>query len=143
MEWGEEKSVQEIVSGPALKNSDIIRSPVSADGTTDTVNVAKMSFEQTTFDFRETTEGEVIEHTFSFTNTGKKPLLISNAKSTCGCTVPSWPRKAIMPGDSGEIEVKFNTKNKVGQQIKTVTITANTYPSNNTVYVKGYVNAKE
>jgi hypothetical protein len=83
----------------------------------------------------------VVEHTFAFTNTGKKPLLISNARSTCGCTVPDWPKEPIMPGKSGVIQVRFNTENKAKEQVKPVTITANTYPATNKVYLQGFVEA--
>lgn len=62
---------------------------------------------------------------FEFTNTGKAPLVIANATSSCGCTVPSFPKgKPIMPGEKGKIEVKYDT-NRVGPISKTVTITSN------------------
>lgn len=122
------------------KISSIIRSPITASGDADTVNVARMEFEELEFDFGEVKEGEVIEHTFKFTNTGKIPLLISHASSTCGCTIPEWPEEAIGPGEDGEILVKFNTKNKPNKQEKTVSVIANTYPSLNKVLVKGFVN---
>lgn len=140
-EMEEEKSVQEIMAAPGIANSDIIRSPVSAQAPTDTINVAKMSFEESTFDFGSVREGAVVEHTFAFTNTGKKPLLISNARSTCGCTVPEWPKEPIMPGQSGAIHVRFNTENKAKDQVKPITITANTYPATNKVYLQGFVEA--
>lgn len=140
-ELEEEKSVQEVMSAPGISNSEIIRSPVSAQAPEDTVNVAKLTFEQTTFDFGSVREGSTVEHTFLFTNTGKKPLLISNARSTCGCTVPEWPREPIMPGQKGQINVRFNTENKSKDQLKPITITANTYPATNKVYLQGYVEA--
>ena len=140
-ELKEEKSVQEIMAAPGISNSEIIRSPVSAQAPADTVNVAKMSFEEITFDFGSVREGTLVEHTFNFTNTGKKPLLISNARSTCGCTVPEWPREPIMPGKGGQINVRFNTENKSKDQVKPITITANTYPATNKVYLQGFVEA--
>lgn len=122
------------------KISQIIRNPVQADGTLDTVNVAKMTFENPEYDFGEVKEGEIVRHVFKFTNTGKVPLLINDAKSTCGCTVPQWPTELIEPGDDGEIVVEFNTAGKTGFQEKPVTITANTYPSTTRVYLRGFVN---
>ncbi|GAB4255224.1 MAG: hypothetical protein Kow0027_21800 [Saprospiraceae bacterium] len=122
------------------KISQIIRNPVSADGTVDTVNVAKMTFEEPEFNFGEVKEGDVVSHVFKFTNTGKVPLLINNAKSTCGCTIPKWPKEFIEPGQSGEIAVEFNTSGKSGFQEKPVTITANTYPSTTRIYLRGFVN---
>ncbi len=139
-ENGSGKSVEEIQTEGKI--SSIIRSPVSASGTTDTVNVAKMTFDETTYDFGEAAEGEIVKYVFKFTNTGKVPLVINNASSTCGCTIPVWPKEAIPPGQSGEIKVEFNTTAKHDFQEKPVIISANTYPSNTTVYLKGYVNPK-
>ncbi len=131
-------SVQEIAADGKI--SSIIRSPVTLDGLSDTVNVAKMTFEETFFDFGEVKEGEVVRHVFKFTNNGKVPLLIQNATSTCGCTIPTWPKEPVAPGQSNEIRVEFNTKAKTGLQEKPVIITANTYPSVTKVFLKGYVN---
>lgn len=140
---GPEKSVDEIKSQGQISNADIIRNPVTANEPQDTVNVAKIAFEETTFDFGEVEEGAVVTHTYAFTNTGKVPLLISNARSTCGCTVPSWPKEPIPPGEDGTIEVRFNTKNKKNKQSKPITITANTYPASTKVYLTGFVKAGE
>lgn len=90
----------------------------------------KLEFSETEFDFGNLTAGESVTHLFKFKNTGKEPLVISNAKGSCGCTVPKWPKEPIAPGGSGEIEVKFDSKNKSGKQSKNVTITANTDPVN-------------
>jgi len=87
-----------------------------------------MKFEESEYDFGEIMEGEKVEHTFKFKNTGDKPLVISNAKGSCGCTVPSWPKEPIPPGGESEIQVVYDSKNKSGKQTKTVTITANTEP---------------
>ena len=132
-----EKSVQEIKNEGKI--SDIIRSPITAEGPTDTTNVAKMEFEEAIFDFGEVDEGAVVKHAFKFRNTGKVPLLINNAHSTCGCTIPVWPKDPIAPGQSGEIKVEFNTKMKADFQEKPVIITANTYPSVTKVYLRGNV----
>ena len=93
-----------------------------------------------TFDFGTVTEGEVVAHTFSFTNTGSNPLIISDAKGSCGCTVPSKPTAPIAPGDKGEITVQFNSKNKKGARNQKVTITANTNPAQSFIYLTGTVN---
>jgi len=122
--------------------SSIIRNPATANEPLDTVNVARMVFEQTEFDFGTVEEGTQVEHLFRFTNTGKVPLLITDARSTCGCTVPTWPREPIPPGKGGEIKVVFNTLNRGGQQKKEVTLTANTYPSQTRVLLTGMVEAK-
>ena len=109
--------------------------------------VTSIEFEETEFDFGMVMEGEKVSHTYKFKNTGSEPLIISNAKATCGCTVPSWPREPIAPGESSEIKVQFDTKNKgkVGGQVqsKRVTITANTDPVNSYVTIKGKVDKVE
>jgi hypothetical protein len=92
-------------------------------------------------------DGEKVEHTYTFTNTGSEPLVISNAKGSCGCTVPSWPKEPIAPGATGEILVRFDSKGKGrvggGAQTKTVTITANTTPPDTRITIKGKVNKEE
>ena len=97
------------------------------------------SFVQTSHDFGEIQEGEVVNHTFAFTNNGESPLIIESAKASCGCTVPNWPREPIAVGATGEIEVSFNSKGKPGIQNKTVTITANTNPTLTKLYIKSNV----
>ena len=67
-----------------------------------------MSFEEEQFDFGEIVQGTHVEHVFSFTNTGDAPLVITNARSSCGCTVPEYPREPVAPGESGELLVKFD-----------------------------------
>lgn len=137
------KSVEEIQSESLEGNAKIIRNPITANQPTDTVNVAKMTFEETTYDFGLVEEGAIVEHTFKFTNTGKAPLVISDARSTCGCTVPKWTQDAVRPGESGEIKVLFKTMGKRDRQEKPVIITANTYPAETKVYLEGVVRAKE
>lgn len=90
-------------------------------------------------DFGTITDGDIVEHTFKFQNTGEAPLIISNAKATCGCTVPQWPKEPIPVGEEGEITVRFNSRNKPGNQNKTITVTANTYPSANRVRIRANV----
>ena len=119
--------------------AEIIRNPATANEPTDTVNVAKIVFEEVQYDYGKVDAGTLVEHTFVFTNTGKVPLVISDARSTCGCTVPEYPKEPVAPGQQGEIYVRFNTKGKFDRQIKPVTITANTYPSETKVYLIGYV----
>ncbi len=133
------RSVKETPAKEGGRIADIIRNPVTANEPLDTINVAKMVFSETSHQFGKVKAGETVKHTFKFTNPGKIPLLITNAKSTCGCTVPEWPDEPIEPGGTGEIQVKFNTKNRKDYQSKPVTITANTYPSQTILYMKGHV----
>lgn len=109
----------------------------------DTVNVAKIEFTEQVYDYGTVKAGEKVEHTFKFKNVGVAPLIIEGAKSTCGCTVPQYPKEPIAPGETGEIAVKFDSKNKSGRQRKPVNITANTWPKLTTVHIDGTVEKAE
>lgn len=123
--------------------SDIIRNPITADQEEiDTNNVAKITFSELSYEYARVDEGAVVSHDFSFVNTGKVPLIISNVRSTCGCTVADWPKTAIAPGEGGVIPVRFDTKNKSGRQNKPITITANTIPAKTTIYLNGQVDGE-
>lgn len=100
---------------------------------------AKFEFAESVWDFGNITSGEVVENIFKFKNTGTEPLIISNAKGSCGCTAPAWPKEPIAPGESGEIKVVFNSRGKSNKQNKTVTITANTTPNQTRLRVTGNV----
>ena len=86
---------------------------------------AKISFEVSTHDFGDITQGDQVQHVFKFTNSGTAPLVLTNVATTCGCTAPTWPREAILPGESGEILIKFNSAGKMGTQNKVITIYSN------------------
>lgn len=94
------------------------------------------------FDFGTVTEGEVVEHTFHFKNEGTYPLILNNITSSCGCTTPEWPKQPIPSQDTSSIRVRFDTKNKVGPQVKTITVYANTESAYSELRLKGIVNAK-
>lgn len=85
-----------------------------------------ITFEKKSHDFGDINQGDKVEETFKFTNTGTEPLLITNVQVTCGCTTPKgWPRDPIMPGGKGEITVAFNSAGKMGKQNKVVTVVSN------------------
>jgi hypothetical protein len=128
--------VQRVQGGP---NSDMIRNPATANLPTDTNQLARIQFEEVEFNFGTVNEGDVVNHAFKFTNVGKVPLTILNARSSCGCTIPEWPEDPIPPGGTGVINAKFNTEGKLHEQTKMVTITANTYPNETRVKLKGVV----
>ncbi|MGH1339838.1 MAG: DUF1573 domain-containing protein [Aureispira sp.] len=109
----------------------------------DPATAASISFTENSFDFGTLEEGDKVEHVFKFTNTSDNPLTINNARGSCGCTVPEWPRDPIAPGEEGEIKVKFDSKGKKGKQNKTVTITANTDPANTMLTINSDVIALE
>ena len=101
-----------------------------------------MTFTEVEHDFGTINEGDVVEHTFEFKNTGNSPLVITNAVGSCGCTVPSWPKEPIAPGETAEMLVKFNSNGKPNQNTKTVTITANTETGKERVKIKALVTPK-
>lgn len=95
-----------------------------------------MTFDKTEHDFGNINEGDVVETTFKFKNTGKSDLIITNIKGSCGCTVPSdWKKEPIKPGEESQFTVKFNSRNKPNKQHKTATITANTAKGRETVKI--------
>lgn len=100
---------------------------------------SELVFESTTFNYGTIEAGEIVQTVFTFTNTGSEPIVISNAKGSCGCTVPEWPKEPITAGETGQLVVRFDSKNKVGMQSKRVTVTANTDPVNTYLTVKGEV----
>ncbi|MBB3700695.1 DUF1573 domain-containing protein [Flammeovirga yaeyamensis] len=84
-----------------------------------------ITFAENTYEFGDIHQGDVVEHTFKFTNTGDAPLVIINVSTTCGCTAPKWPKEPIAAGEEGEIIVKFNSRGKRGVQNKPITIQSN------------------
>lgn len=102
-----------------------------------------IEFDEIEYDFDTITSGEMVSRVYTFTNIGDEPFIISNARGSCGCTVPEWPKGAIAPGEQGQIKVEFNSKNKRGRRNQKVTITGNTNPPQTFIYLKGYVLAEE
>jgi len=123
-----------------LSATELINNPNTADANADPDKpLPQITFEEPEFNFGEVPEGNKVQHLFKFKNTGKAPLIISGASASCGCTVPSYPKKPIEPGETEEVTVVFDTKNKAGNQMKVVTITANTNPSQTEIALKGLV----
>lgn len=98
-----------------------------------------MTFNEYEHDFGSIAQNSEHKYVYSFTNTGKEPLVISNAKGSCGCTVPRWPKEPIAPGGTGEIEIIYKPGKQKNKQSKTITITANTEPTNTLLKVKANV----
>lgn len=129
-------------------NPTIVTDPAAAATTpVPTGPLTSIKFEEETFDWGTIMDGDKVTHIYKFKNTGNEPLVISNAKGSCGCTVPEWPKDAIAPGKSGEIKVIFNSQGKgaVGgkEDSKRVTITANTDPVDSYLTIKGKIDKKE
>ena len=99
----------------------------------------KVQFAEMSHDFGNIQQNSKHTKIFTFTNTGEHPMIISDAKGSCGCTVPNYPRHPIQPGETGEIEVVYEPGQQVNQQTKTVTITANTEPATTVLQIKANV----
>jgi hypothetical protein len=98
-----------------------------------------LTFDKSEHDFGEIEAKTPVETKFSYTNTGNAPLVITNIKSTCGCTVPQdWSKEPLAPGESGDFTVKFNGSGKNAVS-KTITVTANTETGKETVKIKAFV----
>lgn len=144
---------QGLVTGPAVNTgpqpgtepgpfSDPNRDPLhgKSDGPP---AITTVQFAKTVHDFGRINQGDVVTTTFKFKNTGNSLYLIEDAQGSCGCTVPQWPRDPIAAGQSGEITVTFDSKGKMGENEKTVTLTGNTNPGKIVLTVKSTVIPKE
>lgn len=124
--------------GSGKVSADDVTNSESAEGKKD-IPLASVKFEADTFNFGEIMEGEKVSHSYRFTNTGKNNLVISKAYGSCGCTVPEWPKEPIKPGATATIDVVFNSENRAGKAIKSITVLSNTEPSQTVVYLVGNV----
>jgi hypothetical protein len=125
-----------------IRKADQIKRPQSASQPTfkehTTVDII-----DSVYDFGKIKEGEMVEYSYRFKNTGKAPLVIVEALASCGCTVPEKPEKPIPSGEIGYLKVKFNSDKKPGEAHKTITITSNAEPEFPTLLLKGTVIGKD
>ena len=137
-------SAQQIASAPKVEPlSSQVTPSVSQNTTNPNGKVTTVKFEELSYDWGTLEEGKSMTHIFKFKNTGKEDFIISDARGSCGCTVPEWPKEPIKPGQNSDIKVVFNSAGKSGQVNKTVTITANSDPSPITLVIKGTVEPKK
>lgn len=108
----------------ALSCAATVITAQAADATEVVTDGPVMTFESTIVDYGEIAQNGDPLRIAKFTNTGTEPLVIKNARGSCGCTVPEWPKEPIMPGESADIKVRYDTK-RLGKINKTVTITTN------------------
>lgn len=107
-----------------------------------TISGPKMTFESKVINYGEIEQDADPYRYFKFTNTGNEPLIITSAKGSCGCTVPTYPKEAIKPGETAEIKVRYAT-NRIGPFKKTVTLTTNDSQEETIVLtIEGKVNQK-
>ncbi|MDE0470589.1 MAG: DUF1573 domain-containing protein [Ekhidna sp.] len=103
-------------------------STISAQDNTESEGVLtgpKIFFAKKSYDFGDIVQGEKVEYVFELENTGNEPLILTDVKTTCGCTAPEWPREPIEPGQKESLKVVFNSAGKVGMQNKVITVMSN------------------
>ena len=105
------------------------------------VKTPEITFEKLVHDYGQIYQGENGECEFVFKNTGKAELVLTNCRSSCGCTVPSWPKDSIAPGKKAVIKVKYNTQ-RIGQINKTITVESNAVNDRVVLKITGNVNPK-
>lgn len=97
----------------------------------------------TAYNFGKVTDGEKVEYSYRFKNTGNHPLVVTSATASCGCTVPQKPERPILPGETGFIKVVFDSKGRVGSAHKTITVLSNANPPFVELLLSGEVMAKD
>jgi Protein of unknown function (DUF1573) len=117
------------------KNADVLTNSEAA-GFTDTTTVQVID---SAYNFGSVTDGDKVEYSYRFRNTGNKPLIVSSAVASCGCTVPEKPQEPIKPGETGFLKVVFNSKGRVGEVRKEITVTSNAYPKFPVLLLTGQV----
>lgn len=115
-------------ANPGTLSTELVHNPNSLDPGT-LSDTPKMVFDDTLHDFGRMREGESVQYDFHFTNHGKRDLLITEAKGSCGCTVPSFPKEPVRSGQDGVIQVTFNSAGKKGYNEKSVMVISNASPS--------------
>ena len=123
---------------------EMINNPASAEpADADTSLLPKFDFESDNHEFGPITEGEIVSYNFKFKNSGKAPLIITQASASCGCTVPEYSKDPIAPGQEGFIKVTFNSEGKHGMTSKTVTLLANTVPNTKVLTISADISKKD
>lgn len=135
-----EKKILEKIAGKDY--SKIIEIPTTPDGEVDTNKMARIQFKETIFNFDTLVEGAIVRHNFVFTNTGVKELYILQANASCGCTVTSYPKHPVLPGQQDTVVLTFDSKGQKGTNDKKVTLYANTFPAEKVLQIKGFVKEK-
>ena len=125
-------------SGSKDITTNDVQNTNSADGKTNT-ELPDIKFDEETHDFGRITQGEKVSYSFTFKNTGGTSLIISSASGSCGCTVPEFPKKPILPGEEEKINVVFSSEGKSGLVEKSVSIVTNCEPSTKIIYIKADV----
>lgn len=126
----------------AAKAQDKNAAPAPAQEVDKNAGVFKFKDKDNTHDFGEVPEGPTAEYDFEFKNTGKSPIIITEAHGSCGCTVPKWPHEPILPKKSAIIHVTYNTDHRPGPINKDVIITSNASEKTTVLHIRGTVKPK-
>ena len=113
--------------GDDTLSTDLVNNPKSAEQPTGKEPI--ITFDKTEHEFGKLLQGEVVTYSFHFTNTGNAPLLITEVKTSCGCTAGDFPREPIKPGQDGLIKATYDSKGHHGFQSRTLSVISNTNPS--------------
>lgn len=119
---------------PMIANTPVVAPPPENNLPTTTI-----AFATPQHDFGRVPQNSDNTYVFSFTNTGSRPLVITNAEGSCGCTAPTYSKHPIAPGEKGEVSVVYKPGTQQGNQNKSVTVTANTEPPQTVLYIKADV----
>jgi len=137
---GDVEQVENSTLPPNLNTTPIPETPQVSEPAKPKGPTTTMAFAEESFDFGNIKQNSTDnKHIFKFTNTGDKPLVVENAKGSCGCTVPQWPKEPIPPGGTGEILVEYKPGKQKGNQRKTITVTSNTEPRDTRITISAIV----
>jgi len=123
---------------PGNLSTDVVKNPNTANGEAKD-NLPIIEFEKEIHDFGKVIQGEKVSFGFKFKNAGKSDLIISQVNTSCGCTVPKFPKEPVKPGEEKIIKVSFDSKGRKGIQNKTITVVSNCQPPSNVVRIKAMV----
>jgi hypothetical protein len=134
-----EQSAGSDATKPEQVSPELVNNPATASGEVKNAKLPKFSFDETSFDFGTINSGKTVTHVFKYKNVGDADLLISEAKGSCGCTIPEYTKAPVKAGETGEIKVTFHSEGMSGQIAKTITILANTIPNTKVLSISAEV----
>ncbi len=134
------KKVQKAIASKPASDNVKMDKPATPVATATAAKGPVATFDKIEIDYGKIKKGSDPLRVFTFKNTGNEPLIISNAQGSCGCTVPTYPKEPIMPGQTSKIEVRYDTQ-RVGGFTKSVTLTTNEEGSTRVLTIKGEVEA--
>jgi len=143
----QDKKTATTATGSAASSGTVpvpVGAPPQAAPTTPPVDpkAGKFKFDEETHDFGNVPEGPLAEYDFEFKNVGKKPITISDAHGSCGCTVPTWPHEPILPKHSAKIHVAYTTNGRQGMINKDVIINSDAQQNPMRLHITGNVTPK-